>query len=873
MTSPVTTVERPAAGTTDPTDDAVSERILRLRRRYQHGPAKLSVERARYYTESWVETEGSRLSNVVRVAKAMANVYEKMTIYVDPDDHIAGHWSEQFLGLPIPIERGEYNEVLANELRKRDMLRARVRSGVRATTHVLRKGDAASFVRNQRRLKAGSGRVPLNPGLQTMSERRINRFVIDDADRHELLDELLPYWKGRSLADILDQRLQASGLYSQDMSDFAKALPGNTSRQVFLLSAATSIATIQGHVILDFDDVLDRGLLAKREEVERRLSDHDPYEPGADFLQSVLIGLEGAITFCERLADQLKRCAATAISSTRRAQLTEMAEICAKVPLRPAETFAEGIQSVWTLKTIVEIAHPVNLHCLGRLDQSLGERYERDVALGRTSPRQARELLEELLLKTMSQNLRPESNILGNFYHRYLGSTPVTVGGVKRDGSDATNDLTYLIVDAAHASRAVTNINIRVHPATPDDLLDRVAHHLAEGTSSFALINDGVMVEAMRRRGFTEDDSRDFAIMGCVEATCPGKTGSMSANALQLTRLLDLTLRDGDASIIAGTLEGEGLRTGEPDTFETFEDLLQALFQQGRHFIDQIVKGSNLRDDLYAEMLPAPMISAFVDGCIDSAADVTAGGATYDLSGISMINSVANIVDALHVIRTLVFEERRMLLSELMAAVDADFVGFDGVLDAVSAVSGKWGNGDPETDALAARVTGELFAETCQHRSPKGAPFVVYAISMIVHTIDGRLSIASPDGRRLGTPFAASCNPANVESSGVTAALRSVASLPYEDMLGCAVNLKLHTSAIGESASTRAKWASLVRTYFRLGGAQLQPTCVDAETLRDAQRNPGGHRDLIVKVGGYSTYFVDLGIEIQEEIISRTEHR
>jgi formate C-acetyltransferase len=531
------------------------------------------------------------------------------------------------------------------------------------------------------------------------------------------------------------------------------------------------------------------------------------------------------------------------------------------------------VQSVWTLKTIVEIAHPVNLHCLGRIDQSLGPYYDRDLAEGRISETEAQELLEELLLKAMSQNLRPESNILGNFYHRFLGSVPVTVGGVKRDGTDATNALTALVIEAAHGSKAVTNVNVRIHPGSPDHLLDRVAAHLGAGTSSFALVNDEVMVEAMQRRGFTEADARDYAIMGCVEATCPGRTGAMSANALQLTRLLDLTLRNGDAAVISGTLQGEGLRTGRVESFETFDDLLDAFMRQARHFISQIVAGSNLRDELHAELLPTPMISAFIQGCLANEADVTAGGATYDLSGISMINSIANVVDALHVIRTLVFDRRLLTLSELMAAVDADFVGHDRTLAAVQAVPGKWGNGDPSTDALAARITGELFAETYRHRSPKGAPFVAYAISMIVHTIDGRLSIASPDGRRLGTPFAASCNPANVESSGVTAALRSVAALPYEDMLGCAVNLKLHTSAIGESAASRAKWASLVRTYFRLGGQQLQPTCVDAASLRAAQHNPTEYRDLIVKVGGYSTYFVDLGIEIQDEIIARTEHR
>jgi formate C-acetyltransferase len=836
-----------------------SGRILSLRRRYQRGPAHLSVERARYFTRRWEETEGKGLPPDVRVAAAMADVYEHMTIYVDRDDRIAGHWAERFLALPLPIERGEYNDVLANELRRRDLLRARVTSGVRAGALAARSGNARRAWRNQRLLTAGGRTAPLNPGLQTMQRRSINRFEITQADRAELLGHLLPRWQGHTVTDQLAARLSASGLLSPDMARFSQSLPGTTSRQVFLLSAASSIATIQGHVILDFDDVLRRGLLAKRAEV--------------DHLPAVAVALDGAITFARRLAATLAERSAVEPDPVRRAELARMARTCARVPLEPATSFVEAVQSVWTTKLIVEIAHPINLHCFGRLDQSLGPFYDRDLATGAITEADARELLEELLLKTMSQNLRPESNLLGNFYHRYLGSTPVTVGGVDRDGADATNALTSVIIDAAHTSRAVTNINVRVHPGTPDQVLDRVARHLAGGTSSFAVVNDEVLVAAMVRRGFTLPDARDYAIMGCVEATCPGKTGSMSASALQLTRVLDVTLRNGDAALLTGLLHGEGLRTGDPGSFRSFDELLEAFFAQARSFIGGIVSGSNLRDQLYAEVLPAPMISAFVEGCALSGRDVTAGGATYDLSGISMINSVANVVDALHVIRSLVFEQRRCTLDELVAAVDDDFVGHEELHEAIQTLPGKWGNGDPSTDALAARVTGTLFDEVVRHRSPKGAPFVVYAISMIVHTIDGRLSIASADGRRLGTPFAASCNPANVERSGLTGVLRSVASLPNRDLMGSAVNLRLHPTAIGEQPATRAKWIAMVRTYFSLGGEQMQPTCVDAEVLRAAQRNPSDHRDLIVKVGGYSTYFVDLGIEIQDEIIARTEHR
>jgi formate C-acetyltransferase len=285
-----------------------------------------------------------------------------------------------------------------------------------------------------------------------------------------------------------------------------------------------------------------------------------------------------------------------------------------------------------------------------------------------------------------------------------------------------------------------------------------------------------------------------------------------------------------------------------------------------------LVECSNLRDKIYSEILPAPYISAFMDGCLENKRDVTAGGAKYALSGISMINSIANMIDSLHVIRKLIFEEKKFTFKELLDALDNNFIGYEDMHRQIKNVSGKWGNGDPETDELAHRVMKGLFDETYKYQNFRGGPFVVYVISMITHTIEGRLSMASSDGRKASTPYAASCNPYNVERAGATAALRSVAALPFEDAIGCAVNMKFHPSGIGDNPIARKKWISLIRTYFELGGSQIQPTVASTEMLRNAQKDPDAYRDLVVKVGGYSTYFVDLGNEIQNEVIERTEH-
>jgi len=244
----------------------------------------------------------------------------------------------------------------------------------------------------------------------------------------------------------------------------------------------------------------------------------------------------------------------------------------------------------------------------------------------------------------------------------------------------------------------------------------------------------------------------------------------------------------------------------------------------------------------------------------------------YDLSGISFINSIANITDSLYVIKKLVFDEKQFTLAELLDAINSNYAGHEELHRKIRMLEGKWGNGYEEADSLARSITSEMFEETYKYKSHRGGAFVPYVISMTTHTIDGRISIATPDGRLAATPYAASCNPYNVEKGGVTAAMRSVASLDFKQVLGCAVNMKFHPTAIGRDETVRRKWAALIRTYFNLGGAQLQPTVVSSETLRAAKADPQSHRDLIVKVGGYSAYFTELGNEIQNEVIARTEH-
>lgn len=847
------------------------ERIDRIRRRYREEVPVVSIERARYFTEAWKDEEENRLAPGVRVAIAMKNVYEKMNHYVDPDDRIAGTWTENFLGIPLDIERGLFNLTLEVEMEKRTMLSYLLASNARFIWYMIRKYGPAALFRSLKESRAVGAAMP-SLGLDPMNRRKVNPYRILPRDKRILKKELLPYWKGRTIADMLRDELKEQGIFGSDLAGFFAALPSTTSRNDTILSPGAAIGTWQGHLIPDYQTVLEKGLEDMHREVLERLQEDGSRPEEKDFLASMALALEGAMIFARRLAERLEQMAENEKDLERREIYTRMLETCRNVPLKPARTFREAVQSFWTTKTALDLALPFNVHAPGRLDQMFYPYYERDKKDGAIAADEAKELLEELFLKIMSHNMRPYSNFTSYFTQRYEGSEPVTMGGLTPEGRDATNELTYLMLDAAADSKAALNFVVRLHENSPEELYLKVAELLAAGNSSISMMNDTVCIDALRKRKIGDEDARNFAITGCVDMCVPGKTGGEAFSALLLCRILDMTLRNGDSRTLIGIVEGAGPRTGHPDGFSTFQELVDAFIDQVSHQLKKIIEATRIRDRLYAEHLPAPHISAFIQGCQEKRRDVTKGGAVLDLEGILTMNSIANLVDSLYVIKKCIFEQGKFTIRELLRAVDHNFEGYEEIYRAIHEVKGKWGNGNPECDALAREVTSRIFEEMYKYRTFKGGFYAPFINSMTTHTYDGRISLATPDGRKAAKPYAASCNPYNVERRGITGVLRSVAALDFSHVLGCAVNIRMHPTGIGKTEEARRKWVSLVRTYFQMGGMQLQPTVVSTEMLRNAQADPGAHRDIIIKVGGYSAYFTDLGREIQEEIISRTQH-
>ncbi len=853
--------------------DNASERIKRIRRRFLDEIPLISIERAKLYTEKWKETENKDLSLGVRVARSMKNVLENMTIYIDPDDRIAGKWTENFIGIPIDIERGLWNKVFEIELEAKTMKKYMKESNKNYMSYMIKKIGPDGFrelLENTKKIGA-----PITTlGTDTLERRKINPYTIKEEDKKILLEVLLPYWKEKTLADILEKEYANSEVYTGEAYEFLSHLPLKTAQNDIVISPCAVIGVWQGHLVLDFETILKKGLLAMEKEVQDEIENNKGLtDEQKDFLRSIEITLNAVILYACRLAEKIKEELNKTSNVKRKKDLSEMYEVCEKISTYPPTTFREAVHLFWVVKTTVDLAIPFNVHGPGRLDQLFYPFYCSDIAKGLITREEARELLEELVLNVMSHNIRPYSNAVSDFSQRFEGSEPVTVGGLNEAGEDVTNDLTYLVLEAADRSKASLNFAVRFHDKSPEELYMKVTELQYNGYSSISVLNDNVCIDALKNRGITGKDANAYSITGCVDMCSPGKTGGIGFSALLLCRTLDMTLRNGNCLTIGGIVKDVGLKTGNPDNFDTFDEFLDAFYQQINFVIQKIVKATIIRDRLFADYFPAPFISAFMRGCFKTKKDVTQGGAFYDAEGILIMNSIANMVDSLYVIKKLIFEQKKFNFRDLIQAIDNNFTNnYQKIHKLILDLEGKWGNGNPECDELAREVTTRIFEETYNYKTYRGGVYAPFIISMTSHTYDGRIGIATPDGRVAGKPFAASCNPYNVEKNGPTGVMRSVAALDFRHVCGCAVNIRMHPSGIGKTREARKKWISLIKTYFGLGGQQLQPTVVSTEVLKAAQQNPEPFRNIIVKVGGYSAYFTDLGKEIQDEIISRTEH-
>jgi formate C-acetyltransferase len=632
--------------------------------------------------------------------------------------------------------------------------------------------------------------------------------------------------------------------------------------------------------VLD-DKIYRAGLLDFQRVIAQTTAELGPAgDPQVDAQRAQLAGMaiacDAMMRFAERHAELAERRAAETPDPQRRRELTRIAAICRRVPAHAPRDFHEALQAYWFchLGVIMEL-NGWDAFSPGHLDQHLLPFYERGLSDGSLTRELARELLECFFIKFNNHPAPPKVGVTAAESGTYTDFANINLAGVLPDGADGSNAVSHLlldIIDELHLLQPGSNIQLA--RVTPDALLAHALRVVRKGYGFPSLFNADAVVAEQLRQGKTLADARAGGCSGCVEVGAFGKEAYILTGYFNLPKVLEIALHDGvdprtGRRIGAATGAADGGEGGEDGA--GFERLFAALRRQLHHFLEIKLAGNDTIEQLYATDMPAPFLSVLTDDCIRNGRDYNAGGARYNNSYIQGVG-IGTITDALAAIRELVFEQRALTLAELRAALDADFEGHATLRRRLLHRMPKYGNDDDRADGIMRMVFEAFFDEVDGRPNLKRGSYRVQMLPTTCHIYFGSVTGALPDGRRRGEPLSEGISPVQgADRRGPTAVMNSAAKLDHLRTGGTLLNMKF-TPALLAGETGIAHLAALVRGYFRANGHHVQFNVVQAQTLRAAQTHPDAHRDLIVRVAGYSDYFCDLAPQLQDEIIARTEH-
>ncbi|MHA1298590.1 MAG: glycyl radical protein [Candidatus Helarchaeota archaeon] len=722
----------------------------------------------------------------IRFSKAFKNILENMTIFIQDDELIVGNRTSKPKGGPL------YPEIRVDWIES---------------------------------------------DIDTISTRKTQPQFISEPDIRELKEEIIPYWKDKTIRSK----------WIKSMSHDERLMKELTN--VVFVSEVQMINGI-GHLVLNHEKIIKRGLKNIIEEIKER---KDYFKSQNDlekvsFLDAAIISAEAAILFAKRYSKLALNLAAKEHDEIRKAELEKIAEICNRVPENPASSFYEALQSLWFNQLLVQIEQGGVAISVGRMDKILYPYYKKDLENGKITPEQAQELIECFFIKMTEIN-----NVLLTM-GLIAGEGPPTaqnliIGGIDEDGKDITSDLSYIILEAfGNIHTYQPNFSVRISKKTPLDFLKRVAQHIIQG-KMMALFGDEVIIEAMRKKGFSEQDARDYGIAGCVEPNAPGMTfGSTNSNQFNAPLCLDIALKKlEDAS--------------------SFEDILNAYKKEMEYYTKVMIDTMYHLDKTFAENIPSPYISINIDNCIENGKDVTQGGAKYNFTGPQLIG-LASVADSLATIKKFVFDEPTFTLDEIKKILKKNFRKNKDIQQMFINKAPKFGNDDDYVDTIAREIAKIYADEVSRHENYRGGHFNPGLYSTTFYLAFGSFLEATADGRRKGNPIANGVGASNnMDINGPTALIKSAAKIDQTELMnGTVLNMRFHPQAIEDK-----HLVDLVRTYFDLGGSQIQFNVVSPEILRDAQEHPEDYKGLLVRIAGYSVLFTQLSKAAQNEIISRTE--
>lgn len=775
---------------------AQAPRIQQLRERMLAEPRIVSVEQAQITTRVYQEHEGE--SVIVKRAFALAAALRELSIRIRPGELIVGNRTPTVRAGVITPEAG------------------------------------ASWVDRE---------------IETLPTRPQDKFDVD-ADTIDAFRQLYPYWRGKSLEDVIASR------YGSQIKQIAKVVKINQTDHA------------QGHICPDVQLWLREGPAGLQAIAERRLAEVAAEDSGRrDFYRSVIIVMAAACDFFRRYAAAARRLSETA-SEYDFDDLTQIAQICDALAERPAKTFHEALQATWFLFVILQMESNASSFSPGRLDIVLQPYLDHDRAAGLTDEK-ALELVECLWLK-FNEIVYLRNASSAKYFAGFPIGFNIALGGQDADGNDVVNDMSYLFLAAqSHIGMPQPNLSVRLHEQTSDTLLKEAIRVVAKGSGMPQFFNDKSVIPALRQVGVAAADARNYAIVGCVELTTPGNNlGWSDAAMFNLNKALELTLTGGVDLL---TAEQIGPDFGSLETYETYADLEAAFAQMIDHYTDLMIKACEQVEYAHMDVLPTAFLSAVIDDCLEDGVDVTAGGAVYNLSGIQMIQ-VASLADSLAALKKLVYEEGRIDRPTMLEALRANFVGYDVEQALMLNKAPKYGNDDPYVDQLGAQWADYFATKLRDYTNVRGGRYHTGMYTVSAHVPMGQNVGASPDGRKAGTPLAdGGLSPVyGRDLTGPTAVLKSVSNMDNAwTSNGGLLNLKFLPEFFN-SENNIDKFAKFMRAFVDLEIPHLQFNVVRREDLIAAKKNPEQYRSLTIRVAGYTAYFTELAGDLQDEIIART---
>ena len=694
--------------------------------------------------------------------------------------------------------------------------------------------------------------------LDILNNRDKTSFMVDVDTRQIYKDRIIPFWKGKSMRELIfnemtDEWKDAyhAGIFTEFMEQRAP-----------------------GHTVLD-DKIYKKGMLDFQAEIRDSLNKldylHDPqaYQKQEE-LSAMDIAAKAIIRYAERHAEKALELAKIEQDGQRKNELVKIAEVCQHVPAKAPRDFWEALQYYWFIHLGVTIElNTWDAFSPGRLDQHLYPFFRRGLEEEKLTRDSAEELLQCFWIKFNNQPAPPKVGVTAEESGTYTDFAQINLGGVRQDGSDGVNEVTYLLLDVIEEMRLLQpSASIQVSKKNPDRFIKRAAEIIRTGFGQPSVFNADLIGQELIRMGKNVLDARCGGSSGCVEVGAFGKENYNLTGYFNMPKVLEITLHDG---VDPRSGKRVGISTGTLDEIKSMEALFHAFEKQVNYFVDVKVRGNNVIERLYAHYMPCPFLSILVNDCISSGKDYHDGGARYNTSYIQGVG-LGTMTDALTSLKYHVFERQDISLDKFIEILDENFEGSEQFRQKLLNRTPKYGNDDDEADEVMRHIFEIYFNAVDGRQNTKGGEYHINLLPTTVHIYFGSVTGATPDGRFSAAPLSEGVSPVQgADHKGPTAVIRSVAKMDHVRTGGTLLNQKF-TPQILNSEDGMEGLVQLIRTYFLLDGHHIQFNVVDAATLRQAQQHPEQYRSLIVRVAGYSDYFCDLSKTLQDEIIARTEH-